>query len=135
MPLNKSTDSLTRKQFDIDLEFGQQWEQVVDDIFCGVTTAEVKTENGKWQKTGNICIETESFGKPSGIHVTTSDIWVQNLVKDGKLVASIIIPTDVFKEVFSDVSKGEVRGGDLMASKVILLPLTKLFDRLRSVFS
>lgn len=119
------------KQFDIDLEFGQHWEEHIDDLFKGVKTCEVKTERDKWAKTGNICIELESWGKPSGINATTSDIWVQNLVKDDRLLASIMIPTDVLKEVMEDLPKRTVMGGDNMSSKLLLVSLTKLMEVLK----
>lgn len=119
------------KKFDIDLEFGQHWEEHIDDLFKGVKTCEVKTERDKWAKTGNICIELESWGKPSGINATTSDIWVQNLVKDDRLLASIMIPTDVLKEVMEDLPKRTVMGGDNMSSKLLLVSLTKLMEVLK----
>ena len=40
---------------------------------------EVKSERDVWQKTGNIAIEYESYGKPSGINATESDYWFHNL--------------------------------------------------------
>lgn len=119
------------KQFDIDLEFGQHWEEHIDDLFKGVKTCEVKTERDKWSKSGNICIELESWGKPSGINATTSDIWVQNLVKDDRLLASIMIPTDVLRELMDDLPKRTVMGGDNMSSKLLLVNLVKLVEALK----
>ena len=135
MSLNKSKDIRELKKFDIDLEFGQQWEKYIDDLFCGAKKAEIKTERDKWQKTGNICIEVESWGKPSGLETTEADVWVQNLVKDGKLLASIMIPTDVLKEILPDVSKVTVMGGDNNASKINLVPLGKLMTTMLSYSS
>jgi hypothetical protein len=121
------------KQFDVDLEFGQHWEEHIDDLFKGVKTCEVKTERDKWAATGNICIELESWGKPSGINATESDIWVQNLVKDGKLLASILIPTDVLKELLPKLPNRVVYGGDKNASKLQLVKLTKLMETLKEM--
>ena len=121
------------KQFDVDLEFGQHWEEHIDDLFKGVKTCEVKTERDKWAKTGNICIELESWGKPSGINATTSDIWVQNLVKDGELVASILIPTDMLKKILPTLPQRTVMGGDNNASKLHLVNLTKLMEALKEI--
>jgi len=135
MSLNKSKDIKELKKFDIDLEFGQQWEKYIDDLFCGAKKAEIKTERDKWQKTGNICIEVESWGKPSGLQTTEADVWVQNLVKDGKLLASIMIPTDVLKEILPDISKVTVMGGDNNASKLNLVPLGKLMTTMLSYSS
>ncbi len=121
------------KKFDIDLEFGQKWEEYIDDLFKGVKTCEVKTERDKWQKTGNICIELESWNKPSGINATESDIWVQNLVKDGRLLASIMIPTDVLKETMTHLPNRTVMGGDKNASKLLLVNLVKLMETLKGM--
>ena len=121
------------KQFDVDLEFGQHWEEHIDDLFKGVKTCEVKTERDKWAKTGNICIELESWGKPSGINATESDIWVQNLVKDGRLIASIMIPTDVLRELIEELPSRTVMGGDNNASKLLLVNLEKLVSTLKGI--
>lgn len=129
--LNTSKDKKELKKFDIDLEFGKQWEEYIDNLFKGMYTCEVKTERDKWAQTGNICIEVESYGKPSGINATTSDIWVQNLVKDNKLVASIVIPTDVLRELVQKVRTKVVYGGDNRASKLLLFKLEDLIEGLR----
>ena len=55
-----------RKKFDIDLEYGTIREEKVADMLTN-KKIEVKSEKDLWQKTGNICIEYESWGKPSGI--------------------------------------------------------------------
>lgn len=121
------------KKFDIDLEFGQHWEEHIDELFKGVKTCEVKTERDKWAKTGNICIELESWNKPSGINATTSDIWVQNLVKGDKLLASIMIPTDVLRELLDKLPDRTVMGGDNNASKLRLVSLLKLMEVLKEM--
>lgn len=121
------------KKFDVDLEFGQHWEEHIDDLFKGVKTCEVKTERDQWAKTGNICIELESWGKPSGINATESDIWVQNLVKDGELIASILVPTDKLKQLLEVLPNRTVMGGDNNASKLQLVKLTKLMEVLKEI--
>ena len=42
MPLNDSNDIKELKKFDIDLSFGKQWEQYIDEMFSGAKTCEVK---------------------------------------------------------------------------------------------
>ena len=79
MSLNKSKDIKELRKFDVDLEFGQQWEEYIDNMFSGAKTCEIKTERDKWATTGNICIETESYGKPSGLTSTEAELWVHNL--------------------------------------------------------
>jgi len=109
------------KKFDLDLAFGEQWE---DFIAEGLNTAEVKTEKDQWLKTGNLCIEYQSYGKPSGIEATESDLWVHNLTYDGELVMSFMIPTKLLKEVYT---KGyQVSGGDHQASRIHLLKVLDL---------
>ena len=124
--LNTSKDKNELKKFDVDLEFGKQWEEYIDNLFKGMYTCEIKTERDKWAKTGNICIEIESYGKPSGLQVTTSDIWVQNLVKDGKLIASLVIPTENLKELTKQVPSKTLYGGDNKVSKLLLFKLEDL---------
>jgi hypothetical protein len=128
MSLNKADDWAGRKKFDIDLEFGQQWEKYIDEMFSGAKTCEVKTERDRWAGTGNICIEVQSYGKPSGLDATEADLWVHNLTKDGKLLCSLVFPTEVLKQLVPKASKGTVMGGDNRASKLHLVPLKKLMQ-------
>ncbi len=93
-------DNTTKKKFnkfDLDLKFGKCFEHVVKDI-VSKQKVEVKTERNKWVKTGNIVVEYESYGKPSGISVTEADYWWHNLTIDGNLFCSIVIPTAVLKK-------------------------------------
>ena len=79
MALNKSNNISELRKFDVDLEFGQTWEKHIDEMFSGAKTCEIKTERDIWSHTGNICIEIESRGKPSGLATTEAELWVQNL--------------------------------------------------------
>jgi hypothetical protein len=128
MALNNSTEIKELKKFDVDLEFGKHWEEHIDDLFSGAKTCEIKTERDQWATTGNICIEHESWGKPSGINATTSDIWVQNLVKDGELVCSIMFNTDTLRELIKELPQRFVMGGDNKASKLQLVNIQKLME-------
>ena len=60
------------KKFDIDLKYGQIREDKVKDMFSNAQI-EVKSERSWWKKTGNIAIEYEYRGKPSGIYATDRD--------------------------------------------------------------
>ena len=78
-----------RKKFDIDLEYGEIREDKIKDMLTG-KKIEVKSEKGMWMKTGNICIEYESWNKPSGIRATESDYWFHNLcVGDNDLLNDV----------------------------------------------
>jgi hypothetical protein len=54
-----------RKKFDIYLQYGKVREQQVANMLQD-KKIEVKSERDVWQKTGNIAIEYECYGKPSG---------------------------------------------------------------------
>ena len=128
MSLNKSKDIIVLRKFDVDLEFGQTWEKHIDEMFSGAKTCEIKTERDTWAKTGNICIEVQSYGKPSGLASTEAELWVQNLVKDGELVCSLVFNTDKLKEIVKSMDTRTVMGGDNLASKLHLVSLKKLIS-------
>ena len=66
---NLEPQTKDRKKFDIDLEYGKVREQMVADMLQD-KKIEVKSERGMWMRTGNIAIEYECYGKPSGIAAT-----------------------------------------------------------------
>ena len=126
MSLNKSKNLKGMRKFDVDLEFGQQWEKHIDEVFSGATQCEVKTERDKWASTGNICIEIESYGKPSGLTSTEAGVWVHNLVKDNELCCSLMFSTDKLRKVMEEMKPFTVMGGDNNASKLYLVSIEKL---------
>lgn len=132
MSLNKSKDIKELKKFDVDLEFGQQWEKHIDEMFSGAKTCEIKTERDKWASTGNICIEIESYGKPSGLTSTEAELWVHNLVKDGELCCSLVFNTNKLREVMAQMEPYTVMGGDHKASKLYLVSIQKLLKQVGS---
>lgn len=117
-----------RKKFDLNLSEGIEGEKLFLDVIKS-GKVEVKSEQGKWSDTNNICIEFESYGKPSGIEVTEADYWVQNLMVDGKHYATIVMPKEVLKEVVGSEDFRWVKGGDHNASKMWLVSLSKLFSK------
>lgn len=106
--------------FDKDLEFGKQYQLKVKDLFEWEEfvntegylkefdiTGSFKTEEGnliktKWEvkadrrakQTGNIAIEFESNGKPSGITTTTADFWIYFIHGENTYY---LIPTSVLR--------------------------------------
>ncbi len=130
MGLNNSSNINELRKFDVDLEFGQVWEKHIDEMFSGAKTCEVKTERDQWSNTGNICIEVESYGKPSGLASTEAELWVQNLVKDNELVCSLVFKTDKLKEIVKNMETRTVMGGDNFASKLHLVALRNLIEEL-----
>lgn len=130
MSLNKAKDYEGMKGFDVDLQFGKHFEELLDDIFKGVHTSEVKTERDQWVGYGNMVIETACNKKPSGLTSTTSDLWVHNFAYKGELVFSIMTPVDRLRRVVELMAKDKVsrktKGGDGWRSELHLLPLNEL---------
>ena len=117
-----------RKKFDIDLEYGKVREQIVADMLQD-KKIEVKSERDVWQKTGNIAIEYECYGKPSGINATESDYWFHNLCIGEDIFATIVFDTNSLKRIINNLDyKRSVSGGDNNASRMYLLNLQKLFS-------
>lgn len=132
MALNNAKDLHTLKKFDVDLQFGQEFEGLIDNIFSGADTAEIKTERGQWVKYGNIAIELECSGKPSGLTSTEASWWIHNLSYKGELMGSFILPVDVLRKVTDAMIEDKVarvtKGGDGYRSKLALLPITRIMD-------
>ena len=117
-----------RKKFDLDLEYGKVREQMVADMLQD-KKIEVKSERDVWQKTGNIAIEYECYGKPSGINATESDYWFHNLCIGDETFATIVFDTNSLKRIIANLDKKRsVSGGDNNASRMYLLNLQKLFS-------
>jgi len=117
-----------RKKFDIDLEYGEVREQMVADMLQN-KKIEVKSERDVWQKTGNIAIEYECWGKPSGINATESDYWFHNLCIGEDTFATIVFDTNSLKRIINNLDKKKsVSGGDSNAARMYLLNLQKLFS-------
>ena len=116
------------KKFDIDLKYGQIRENKVREMFskCQI---EVKSERSWWKKTGNIAIEYEYRGKPSGIYKTESDYWFHRLeLKEGEF-CTLVFTTKVLKGIV-DKYKGKLTKnvGDNKASKCVLIPFKEIFN-------
>ena len=117
-----------RKKFDIDLEYGQVREKLVADMLQD-KKIEVKSERDKWQKTGNIAIEYECYGKPSGISSTEADYWFHNLCIGDDTFCTLVFKVDNLKKLINKLDyKRSVSGGDHNASRMYLLNLDKLFS-------
>tara|TARA_R100001198_G_scaffold91209_1_gene69188 strand:+ start:319 stop:729 length:411 start_codon:yes stop_codon:yes gene_type:complete len=116
-----------RKKFDLDLKYGQVKEKIVADMLQD-KKIEVKSERGMWLQTGNIAIEYESYGKPSGINATTSDYWFHNLCIEDEVYATLVFKTDTLRKIVKQTeNKKTVSGGDHNASKMYLMNIQNLF--------
>ena len=121
-----------RKKFDLDLQYGQVREKIVADMLQD-KKIEVKSERGMWLKTGNIAIEYECYGKPSGINATKSDYWFHNLCVGDEVFATLVFETKMLKKIINaSINENQVRsvsGGDHNASKMYLMNIQNLFSQ------
>lgn len=107
--------------FKYDLEVGQAAEKEVGEMLAN-QKIEVKLDKMA-KRTGNIYVEYESRGKPSGVARSEAEHYcfvVGNL--------KLFIPTDRLKELIEPLkgTKFDKRGGDNNTSKGVLLKLTDL---------
>ena len=117
-----------RKKFDLDLQYGQVREKIVADMLQD-KKIEVKSERGMWLQTGNIAIEYECYGKPSGINATNSDYWFHNLCVGDKEFCTIVFDTNMLRLIVNELDSFKtVAGGDHNASRMYLVSLQKLFS-------
>lgn len=117
-----------RKKFDLDLAYGQLHEDKVLDMLEN-KKIEVKTERGMWTTTGNIAIEFESYGKPSGINATESDYWFHRLAVEDDVYCTLVFDTQTLRKIVQKLDNHRiVKGGDNWASKMYLVNLSKLFS-------
>ena len=116
--------------FDIDLDFGLIHEDKVRNIFEGKGSIEVKTERDTWHDTGNMIIEINYKGKPSGISTTNAKWWCHVFTIDNEIKFIILMKVDELKERIKQLAKNNlikiVNGGDGNQSEIILVPYNKL---------
>ncbi len=121
-----------RKKFDLDLQYGQVREKIVADMLQD-KKIEVKSERGMWLQTGNIAIEYECYGKPSGINATNSDYWFHNLCVGDEVFATLLFETKMLKKIINaSINENQVRsvsGGDHNASKMYLINIQNIFSQ------
>jgi len=116
-------------KFDLDLKFGDEYEQGLEKLFKTKGKIEVKTERDWWEKTGNIALEYECNGKPSGISATQSDYWIHILAKGNKNHCMLVFEVSRLKKIINKYKDTHTRMvGDGGRSKCVILPIKKLFD-------
>ena len=98
-------------KFDIQLGQAERDENALARIMSGAKI-ELKTESFLWDRTGNIFIEFESRGKPSGIAVTKADFWVHQLVKEDQTVIYLMFPIARLKALCAACGKVKHGAGD-----------------------
>jgi len=104
------------KRFDISLAEGEIKEQELADI---LTNKKIEVKYDKlFQKTGNIAIEFQSRGKPSGICTTEADYWAFILEGTGVIM---LIDRFVLEDKIKRVERKNVKGGDDLTSDITLI--------------
>lgn len=108
--------------FRYDLKVGQVAEKMLADILKG-KKIEVKKDL-QAHKTGNIFVEYESRGKPSGLATSEAEYYCYFLSDEH----FVMIQTERFKEICRQYFRlnGHTKGGDSNTSKGILLPINCL---------
>ena len=118
------------KNFDIDLKFGQIYEEKIRDIFSG--KIEVKAERDKWKSTGNIAIEIRCRNKPSGLSTTEADWWFHLLVYEGDVKMGFMFKVERLKQIIKNKIKKDkvciMYGGDNNESELVLIPIKEIAE-------
>ena len=126
--MNLTPSKKDRKKFDIDLAYGKVREDLLKEMLQD-KKIEVKSERDVWKRTGNIAIEYQCYGKPSGINATEADYWFHNLCVGEDVYATLVFKTENLKKIIDSLErKVSVSGGDHNASRMYLVSLQKLFD-------
>ena len=126
--MNLTPSKKDRKKFDIDLAYGKVREDLIKEMLQD-KKIEVKSERDVWKRTGNIAIEYQCYGKPSGINATEADYWFHNLCVGEDVYATLVFKTENLKKILDSLErKVSVNGGDHNASRMYLISLQKLFD-------
>ena len=112
--------------FKYDLEYGIVEGETWFHNIVSNSKFEVKSDRLS-EKTGNVYIEYESRGKPSGIRTTQADYWVYKVSEK----QAIVIQTDELKRKIAVLLKGGkarmgVKGGDNNTSLGFLIKIKDL---------
>lgn len=125
---NLEPSAKDRKKFDLDLAYGKVREEQVANMLTE-KKIEVKSERGMWTRTGNIAIEFECYGKPSGISTTEADYWFHNLCIGDQTYATLVFDVPSLRRIIDNLDyKRKVYGGDNNASRMYLVNIQKLFS-------
>jgi hypothetical protein len=118
------------RKFDLQLSEALLRESVLAELL-GNGRIELKSETWQWEQTGNICIEYQCDGLPSGISTTQADVWVHELRRDGATLVYLMFPVNRLKELAREhFRRGHFRtnAGDGGRFSVILIPLREILE-------
>ncbi len=124
--------------FDLDLQYGQIYEEGLKVLLESKGKVEVKTERDKWYDTGNMAIEVKCNGKKSGLAVTKADWWFHIFAKDGQVKGMLCLPVSELKNICRGFKRNnklrKVMGGDGDRSELLLLPIKEVADSIGKYF-
>jgi len=117
--------------YDLDLAFGEKYEEALKVLLQDMSKIEVKTERDIWATTGNIAIEVACNGQPSGLKTTRAEWWCQILTVKGVMMGIFMIPVIELKKRIAALDKESPlprkKGGDSGKSELILVPIKRIF--------
>jgi hypothetical protein len=114
--------------FTHDLNFGELAEDWVKNIFSNGCKVEVKSDTMA-HITGNVFIEFESRGKPSGIATTDADYWVYKINEINFAIIFDVIRLKEKLRYFYINNMYIKNGGDNNTSKGFLIPIIELLKK------
>ena len=128
LKLNDNSD------FDLDLKFGKAHERKIAKLF-GIKEEqiEVKTERVWWAKTGNLCIEVERRGKPTGISITKAKIWIHVLSKGNKQMLRLVFDVPVLKKIVKKYKDNWKMVGDRKETKAVMIKFKDILNAVAEI--
>ena len=128
LKLNDNSD------FDLDLKFGKAHERKIAKLF-GIKEEqiEVKTERDWWAKTGNLCIEVERRGKPTGISITKAKIWIHVLSKGNKQMLRPVFDVGVLKKIVKKYKDNWKMVGDRKETKAVMIKFKDILNAVAEI--
>lgn len=115
-------------KFDLQLSQALIDERNLAEIFehADIHKIELKSESWQWEQTGNICIEYQQDGHPSGIAATEAGVWVHELKREGETLCYLMFPTERLKKLAREAyrqGRHRSKAGDGGRFDVVLLRL------------
>lgn len=128
LKLNDNSD------FDLDLKFGKAHERKIAKLF-GIKEEqiEVKTERDWWAKTGNLCIEVERRGKPTGINITKAKIWIHVLSKGNKQMLRLVFDVAILKKLVKKYKDNWKMVGDRKETKAVMIKFKDILNAVAEI--
>jgi hypothetical protein len=120
-------------KFDLQLSAALIHERRLGEIFRTglIERIELKSETYLWERTGNICVEFQCNGQPSGIATTRATCWVHELRRDADTLVYLMFPIDRLKHLAREAIRAgnwRAHSGDGGRFDVALIPLRSILQ-------